>query len=111
MLSSPQYQFKNRDVVFTQILEDCLMILDETKGCITTFHKCDISNNLNPVSYPTFRHINTNDIFHLLIAKENGFSELDESNIKKIAEPLIKKINKYKSFINKFYHSEKGMAL
>lgn len=75
MLQSPKYRFKTQDMILANMLRNSLNILQKATGNVTTYKRCDMCNNPNPISYPAYKSINTNDLFHLLIAKENKCEE------------------------------------
>ena len=69
---SPNFKLAIKDTPFCNILSDSMSILQKTKGEIYNYFYCKACNTKHQTPFQSYKSIDVNDIFHLLVAKENN---------------------------------------
>lgn len=68
--ASTDFKLATKDSQFSTILSDSIPILQKTRGEMRSYHYCKMCGTQQP--FKSYKFVDINDIFHLLVAKENN---------------------------------------
>lgn len=72
IIKSSNFKLATKNTTFCNILSSSIAILQKTRGQIFTYSYCKMCNTKHNTPFKSYKSININDIFHLLLAKENN---------------------------------------